>query len=60
MDQPLIPMRVSLKKVTIVAERLLREQLVEMLNEEGSTGHTMTAVQGAGVARYPRLGLGGA
>ncbi|MFT4550192.1 MAG: nitrogen regulatory protein P-II 2 [Verrucomicrobiales bacterium] len=41
-------MKVPLKKVTIVAERLLRELLVELLNDEGSTGHTMMAVEGKG------------
>ena len=41
-------MTVRLKKVTVVAERLLREAIVKLLNEEGSTGHTLTAVEGEG------------
>jgi len=41
-------MKVPLKKVTIVAERLLREPLVSLLQAEGSTGHTLTAVEGEG------------
>ncbi len=41
-------MKVSLKKLTIVAERLLREPLVKLINAEGSTGHTLTAVEGEG------------
>ena len=32
----------------IVAERLLREPLVKLINAEGSTGHTLTAVEGEG------------
>ena len=39
---------VQLKKVTIVAERLLKEGLLEMLSSEGATGHTMVAVEGEG------------
>jgi nitrogen regulatory protein PII len=38
----------SLKKMTIVAERLLRESLLKLLREVGATGYTMTAVEGAG------------
>lgn len=41
-------MKVPLKKLTIVAERLLREPLVKLLNAEGATGYTLTAVEGEG------------
>jgi len=41
-------MKVRLKKLTIVAERLLREPLVKLLNAEGATGHTLAAVEGEG------------
>jgi nitrogen regulatory protein PII len=39
---------VHLKKVTIVAERLLREPITKLLRAEGATGHTMIAVEGEG------------
>lgn len=41
-------MTANLKKVTIVAERLLKEGLLEILRREGSTGHTITACEGEG------------
>lgn len=37
-----------LKKVTIVAERLLREPMIKLIREEGSSGHTLLAVEGEG------------
>lgn len=37
-----------LKKVTIVAERLLRDSLFKLIREQGSTGHTIMAVEGEG------------
>lgn len=41
-------MEVRLKKITIIAERLLREPILTLLHEEGSTGHTLTSVEGEG------------
>ena len=41
-------MNSSLKKVTIVAERLLKDPLVKLLRAEGATGHTLIAVEGEG------------
>lgn len=41
-------MNVKLNKVTIIAERLLREGLLEILRNEGATGHTITACEGEG------------
>lgn len=41
-------MTVPLKKLTIVAERLLREPLVKLLASAGATGYTLTAVEGQG------------
>lgn len=41
-------MKVPLKKLTIVAERLLKEPLVKLLNAEGATGYTLAAVEGEG------------
>lgn len=38
-------MLVQLKKVTIVAERLLKEGIIEILHEAGSNGHTITACE---------------
>ncbi len=41
-------MIVTLSKVTIITERLLKEGVLDILKKEGSTGHTMTACEGAG------------
>lgn len=38
----------TLKKITIVAERLLREPLLKLLRSSGSSGHTVIAVEGEG------------
>jgi len=41
-------MNIHLKKVTIIAERLLKEGLLDLLREEGATGHTLTMCEGEG------------
>ena len=41
-------MKVRLKKVTIVAESLLRTQLLKLLARHGVTGHTITLAEGSG------------
>lgn len=41
-------MKTSLKKVTINAERLLRDQIIELLKKHGATGWSITAVEGEG------------
>jgi hypothetical protein len=41
-------MKVRLKKVTIVAESLLRPQLLKLLAAQGVTGHTITLAEGSG------------
>jgi nitrogen regulatory protein PII len=41
-------MNVILKKVTIVAERLLKDQLLELLKTHGATGYTLIACEGEG------------
>jgi len=41
-------MNIPLKKVTIIAERLLKEGLLKILKDEGATGHTLTACEGEG------------
>lgn len=41
-------MKVRLKKVTIVAESLLRTQLLKLLASQGVTGHTITLAEGSG------------
>ncbi|MEM7014518.1 MAG: DUF3240 family protein [Verrucomicrobiota bacterium] len=41
-------MKASLPKVTIVAERLLKDRLIDLIREEGATGFTVTAVEGEG------------
>lgn len=41
-------MYLSLKKVTIIAESLLKEGILEILRAEGSTSFTITACEGEG------------
>ena len=41
-------MKITLRKVTIIAERVLREQLLELLRRHGATGWTLTMVEGEG------------
>ncbi|MEP2775528.1 MAG: transcriptional regulator [Luteolibacter sp.] len=41
-------MKTSLKKVTIVTEKLLREQLIDLLKKHGATGWSIAAVEGEG------------
>ena len=40
--------KIQLKKVTIVAERILRNQLIEVIKKHGATGWTIFAVEGEG------------
>jgi nitrogen regulatory protein PII len=40
--------KVTLRKVTIIAERVLRDDLLDLLKKLGSRGWTMTAVEGEG------------
>jgi nitrogen regulatory protein P-II 2 len=41
-------MKVRLKKVTIIAERVLKEPLIAILKLHGARGYTITAVEGEG------------
>ena len=41
-------MKTSLKKVTIIAERLLRDQILDLLKRHGATGWSIAAVEGEG------------
>ncbi|MDB2499460.1 MAG: hypothetical protein P8L44_19535 [Opitutales bacterium] len=41
-------MKVTLSKLTIVSERLLKDQLIQLIRSEGATGYTMTEVGGEG------------
>jgi nitrogen regulatory protein P-II 2 len=41
-------MKVTLSKLTIVAERLLKDQLIDLIRKEGATGFTLAAVEGEG------------
>lgn len=41
-------MKTRLRKLTIIAERVLRDDLLELLKRHGSTGWTLTAVEGEG------------
>lgn len=40
--------KITLRKVTIIAERVLRDDLLDLLKKFGSRGWTMTAVEGEG------------
>ncbi|MEM1115158.1 MAG: transcriptional regulator [Bacteroidota bacterium] len=44
---PTVPHRL----VTIIAERILRDRLVEAVHRLGATGHTLSDVQGEGTRR---------
>jgi nitrogen regulatory protein P-II 2 len=41
-------MNLTLKKVTIIAERLLKDPIVKIVREAGASGHTLIAVEGEG------------
>lgn len=41
-------LKIHLRKVTIVAERVLRDDLLELLKRHGASGWTLTAVEGEG------------
>lgn len=41
-------MKTQLRKLTIISERVLRDDLLELLKRHGSTGWTLTAVEGEG------------
>jgi nitrogen regulatory protein PII len=41
-------LKIHLRKVTIVAERVLRDDLLELLKRHGATGWTLAAVEGEG------------
>lgn len=38
----------KLKKITIIAERLLKEQLIDLIKSHGATGYTLIACEGEG------------
>ena len=41
-------MKATLSKLTIVAERLLKDPLLDLIKNEGATGYTLAAVEGEG------------
>jgi len=41
-------MKITLTKLTIIAERLLKDPIIDLIRSEGATGYTMTAVDGEG------------
>lgn len=41
-------MKIVLKKVTIVTERLLRDQILDVLRKHGATGWSIALVEGEG------------
>ncbi len=41
-------LKIHLRKVTIIAERVLRDDLLDLLKRHGATGWTLTAVEGEG------------
>jgi nitrogen regulatory protein PII len=40
--------KVTLRKVTIIAERVLRDDLIDLLKKLGASGWTLTMVEGEG------------
>jgi nitrogen regulatory protein P-II 2 len=41
-------LKIHLRKVTVIAERVLRDDLLELLKRHGASGWTLTAVEGEG------------
>ena len=41
-------LKVHLRKVTVICERLLRPDILKLLKKHGATGWTITAVEGEG------------
>ncbi|MGC6425211.1 MAG: P-II family nitrogen regulator [Lentimonas sp.] len=41
-------MKVKLTKITIITESLLVDRIIGMIKKRGSTGHTLTKVEGEG------------
>jgi nitrogen regulatory protein PII len=41
-------LKIHLRKVTVIAERVLRDDLLDLLKRHGATGWTLTAVEGEG------------
>jgi len=41
-------LKIPLRKVTIIGERVLRNDLLKLLKRHGATGWTLTAVEGEG------------
>ncbi|MFT4640981.1 MAG: nitrogen regulatory protein P-II 2 [Verrucomicrobiales bacterium] len=41
-------MKTVLSKISIVSERLLKDDLIALIQEEGATGFTLSAVEGEG------------
>ncbi len=41
-------LKIKLRKVTIIAERVLRDDLLDLLKKHGASGWTLTAVEGEG------------
>ena len=41
-------MKTTLSKVTVIAERLLKDQLLTLIRDKGATGYTLTLVEGEG------------
>ncbi|TAG10891.1 MAG: transcriptional regulator [Verrucomicrobia bacterium] len=40
--------KIQLRKVSIIAERVLRDEILDLLRKHGATGWTLTPVQGEG------------
>ena len=41
-------MKIPLTKITIISESLLKDKLTKLIRENGSTGYTLTKVEGEG------------
>lgn len=41
-------MKTALSKVTIVSERLLKDEIIRLIKQAGASGYTLSAVEGEG------------
>ncbi|MEM9479688.1 MAG: transcriptional regulator [Verrucomicrobiota bacterium] len=41
-------MKVSVTKITVISESVLRDEIIELIKRHGATGYTLTLVEGEG------------
>ncbi|TVP78345.1 MAG: transcriptional regulator [Puniceicoccaceae bacterium] len=52
-------MKIPLTQVSIIAEGVLRDHIVELVHKHGATGHTITQVEGEGSSHRHASDWGG-